>query len=507
LNTDQTHEPRNLYAAIDREAASGEADAIALLRRLIRTPSLSGAEGNASDPESVPGQIAIALAAEPGVCVEIDTVSTGRDSVVGLLGNGPRLFVLDAHTDTVPTGDPGLWHGGAPYAAVDGVAEYLGDRRIRLTVGSMVVERAIRPRLARLWEARGNASQPVIYGRGSVDNKGPVAVALYATQILARVLDQAGLRLAGTLVSAFPVDEELDMAGTRQLFGGEDSWLARTGFLPESLDEDGLRDGIAGIALDGSYGFVPVIGHRGIAQLLVSTRGQAAHAATPDLGVNAVTLMARALAILDQERDEVARQLAPLFSDDILEPATLALGTTIVGGGINRVGVEGGARQVDRAGTNVVSDWCEATIDCRYPRLASNPRGVARDAIADILQAYLRERLGALDGTIAVEPLGGGPPCTTVTSLDAANSDPVIQSVLRHGEQISGFTPWIETAPGGTDATVMINEGRIRTLVEFGPAGAFSHEPHEFVERDQIAIGARILARTIVDWLGVEPAT
>ena len=53
----------------------------------------------------------------------------------------------------------------------------------------------------------------------------------------------------------------------------------------------------------------------------------------------------------------------------------------------------------------------------------------------------------------------------------------------------------------------MINEGRIRTLVEFGPAGAFSHEPHEFVERNQIAIGARILAKTIVDWLGVEPAS
>jgi acetylornithine deacetylase/succinyl-diaminopimelate desuccinylase-like protein len=75
---------------------------------------------------------------------------------------------------------------------------------------------------------------------------------------------------------------------------------------------------------------------------------------------------------------------------------------------------------------------------------------------------------------------------------------------LRHGAAVLGFTPWVETAPGGTDATVMINEGRIRTLVEFGPAGGFAHEPHEFVERDQIAIGALILARTIVEVLGVQ---
>jgi acetylornithine deacetylase/succinyl-diaminopimelate desuccinylase-like protein len=305
----------------------------------------------------VPGIIAGTLACEPGVSVEIDTLSPGRDSVVGLLGRGQRLFVLDAHTDTVPTGDPGLWHGGDPYSAADGVAEYLGDRRIRLTVGTTVVERTVRPRLARLWEARGELTRPVIYGRGAFDNKGPVAVALYANQLLARVLDQTGLRLSGTLVSAFPVDEEQHMAGTRSLFSGDGSWIARSGLLPETTDVDGMRKDIVGIALDGSYGFVPVIGHRGVAQMLVSTGGQAAHAATPDLGVNAVTLMARVLALLDEERDTVAGLLAPIFDDDILEPATLALGTTIAGGGINAVRSDGATRRIDRSGINVVPDW------------------------------------------------------------------------------------------------------------------------------------------------------
>jgi acetylornithine deacetylase/succinyl-diaminopimelate desuccinylase-like protein len=410
--TDQADLIYQCYRVLDREEASGEEATVALLRRIIQTPSLSGAEGEASDPESVPGIIARALSSESDVLVEIDTVAPGRDSVVGVLGNGPRVFVLDAHTDTVPTGDPGLWHEGNPYAAVDGVAEYLGDQRIRLTVGSTVVERTVRPRLARLWEARGEATQPVIYGRGAFDNKGPVMVALYATQLIARMLAATGMRLNGTLVSGFPVDEEQAMAGTRRLFGGDGSWIMRRGLLPASRALDGMRDGIAGVALDGSYGFVPVIGHRGVAQLLVSTSGQAAHAATPDLGVNAVTLMARALAILAEERDTVARLLESLFDDDILEPATLALGTTIVGGGINGVGSDGSHRRVDRGGINVVPDWCEATIDCRYPRLANAPSAEAKASIAAILQTFLRERLSQQGGEIRVDPLSGGPPCT-----------------------------------------------------------------------------------------------
>lgn len=101
---------------------------------------------------------------------------------------------------------------------------------------------------------------------------------------------------------------------------------------------------------------------------------------------------------------------------------------------------------------------------------------------------------------------GGSPPCAILNRPESGADDPLAGAVLRHGASVSGFAPWVETAPGGTDATVMINGRGIRTLVEFGPAGAFAHEPHEYVERDQIAAGARILARTIVEVLGVRGA-
>ena len=128
-----------------------------------------------------------------------------------------------------------------------------------------------------------------------------------------------------------------------------------------------------------------------------------------------------------------------------------------------------------------------------------------RHRIAATVHAFALERTGLPAPGLAVDLLGGSPPCAILPSAAAGPADPLVGAVLRHGAALSGFEPWVETAPGGTDATVLINEGRIKTLVEFGPAGAFAHEPHEFVERDQIAVGALILASAIADLLGTEP--
>ena len=441
----------------------------------------------------------------PGVARFADAVFPKRDNIIATLGDTPeRVLVLDAHTDTVPAGESDRWFDHDPFSAADGIVEWLVGDRVRLRVGERRVERSVRRRLGKLWEARPFTSAPILYGRGSFDNKGPVAVAWLVTRALAAALDRAGLALDGTLVTAFVVDEEHSMAGTRALVAGPDSWLARQGLLPSRIGANGYRSGISGVALDGSYGFVPIVGHRGVAQMAIRTSGQAAHAATPDLGVNAVLRMATVLQTLETHREALAANLAPLFHDDLLEPATLALGTTIAGGGVHGVDDEGGRARVDRSGINVLPDWCEATIDCRYPRPADGDAATIRDRIANTILEFVMDRTGLGVTDVTVTPIGGGPPCAILDQADGGTDDPLVGPILRHGAAVSGFPPWVETAPGGTDATVMIHEGGIRTLVEFGPAGGFAHEPHEFVERDQIATGALILALAIIEILGVK---
>jgi len=496
-----------IHDAIREAVQALEPEALDLLRALIRTPSVTGDEGDFEDPSSAAGLLYASLADRAGVRREGDRVEPGRSNVIALLAGGPgEVFVLDAHVDTVPAGDPAAWVGGDPFSAIDGAVTYLGHDRVRLEVGDLRLERQVRRRLGRLWEARGRSSAPVIYGRGSFDNKGPVAVAWLATVALARALEATGMRLNGTLASGFVIDEEDGMAGVRAFAGGEGCWLDRHGLLPGETGRDGTRPGISGVALDGSYGFVPVVGHRGIAQLVVRATGQAAHAATPDLGTNAVTVMAAALHALASDPAAARAALDLLFADALLEPVTLAIGTTIAGGGVRAVIERADGRVVDRGGINVVPDWCEATIDCRHPRPADGDVSTIRERIAAAVEAMMNAAPGVPSGAVTVEVLGGGPPCAILADARSGETDPLVGPVLRNGAAVSGFQPWVETCPGGTDATVMINQAGIRSIVEFGPAGAFAHEPHEYVERDQIAVGAEILARAIADVLGVSPA-
>lgn len=496
-----------LHDAIHDAVRAIEPEAIDLLRAMIRTPSVTGDEGDHEDPATVAGLLYASLDGRPGIRREGDRVEPGRSNVIALLPGAPGgVFALDAHVDTVPAGDPAAWVNGNPFSAQDGTVTYLGHDRVRLEVGDLRLERQIRRRLGRLWEARGWRSAPVVYGRGSFDNKGPVAVAWLATVALARALEARGLRLNGTLATGFVIDEEDGMAGVRAFAGGEGCWLDRHGLLPAEVGPDGMRAGIGGVALDGSYGFVPVVGHRGIAQLVVRATGQAAHAATPDLGTNAVTIMASALHALASDQARVRATLDPLFADALLEPVTLAIGTTIAGGGVRAVAESAAGRTVERGGINVVPDWCEATIDCRHPRPADSDVSTIRERIAAAVEGLVNAAPGVPPGSVTVEVLGGGPPCAILADARSGETDPLVGPVLRNGAAVSGFLPWVETCPGGTDATVMINQAGIRSIVEFGPAGAFAHEPHEYVERDQIAVGAEILARTVADVLGVSPA-
>jgi acetylornithine deacetylase/succinyl-diaminopimelate desuccinylase-like protein len=487
-----------------------DAEAVHLLQDLVRVRSLARNEGTTSQPDTMVSRLLRELGAADAIeVVEQPLGPTSQNLIEVLAGSGGRCFIIDAHTDTVPEGQTERWFGSSPFSAAEGEVHYLGNRRIRLEVGSYQHEVSIRDRMARVWETkRTTRSAPIIYGRGTFDNKAAVASTVMAT----RALGAVGARLGGTLVSAYVADEEETGTGVEGICVGPDSWLRQRGFLTADspTDSNGFYTQVSGVALDGSYGYTPVVGHRGSLLLALNVQGRAAHASTPFLGVSAVEQMSRLIVILaDGQPELVERYLMPMMDAELLGPPTLAIGTTIVGGGVRGVVREGTRQVIERGGTNAVADWCEATIDLRYPPGRGCPEDSTEfvERVRAAIESFLRERVSPDGWTFTLKlPSDRGVgvfPCSLGRSREEAARHPLVASGLRAGARVLGYQPDIETAPGGTDATAMIHAGRIPTLVEMGAAGGLSHDYHEFVERDMITAGAKVLALMAIDVLGV----
>jgi len=191
---------------------------------------------------------------------------------------------------------------------------------------------------------------------------------------------------------------------------------------------------------------------------------------------------------------------------ELLGPPTLAIGTTIVGGGVRAVVRQGDRPVVERGGTNAVPDWCEATVDLRYPPGRDYPAGLEAfpELVRAEVEAFLHERVST-DGwsfSVRLPHDRGSYPCALGRTPAEAARHPLVAMARRAGERVLGYVPDVETAPGGTDATVMIHAGRIPTLVEMGAAGGLSHDYHEFAERDMITAGAKVLALMAIDAVG-----
>ncbi len=490
-----------MLAAVDEEAAQ----TLAVLKDLIRTESPSGAEGTAGDAHSMVGKVH-AAASLHGTTVTSQVVGPNSENVIEVLGGvGSKAFVIEAHTDAVPPGERQRWVDGDPYSGAEGWIEYLGGDRVAVEVGSGRFEANIRPRMSKIWEKhRSVRRRRILYGRGSFDNKGCVASALLAMSALARAGKELDVKLGGTVVAAYTVDEEESATGIKKFACTPDSWLGTHGFLSGPRDGDGMLTDVSGVALDGSYGWVPIVGHRGAVQLAVTTRGRAAHAATPELGVNAVSAMARIIVALTDGVNEVSESLGKELNPSLLGPMTLAVGTTIAGGGVRAVRMEG-APSVERAGINAIPDWCEATIDIRFPQGMRYPFDIreTKDSVVAAVREYIESRVDRGGCSYEIRELNSVPPVALAPSLEEAAAISLVQQERHRAAQVLGFEPDLETAPGGTDATFMIHDARIPTIVELGPAGGLSHDVHEFVEVDSVIAGGKVLALLAIDRLGL----
>ena len=192
-------------------------------------------------------QLARAIASKMAA-LGYDEVKIDRcGNVLGRVGSGAKVILFDSHTDTVKVNDEDLWD----------VPPFSGE----------IVDG---------W----------LWGRGSVDMKSGAAASIYA----AALAKDLGLLSGKTVyVSCSVFEEDCDGEGLKHL-----------------LEESGIRPDYAVICEPSSN--LITTGHKGKAQIIITTQGVSAHGSAPEKGVNAIYEMAEIIQRVEQTNLELLKK-------------------------------------------------------------------------------------------------------------------------------------------------------------------------------------------------------
>jgi acetylornithine deacetylase/succinyl-diaminopimelate desuccinylase-like protein len=370
---------------------------------LVRIPSVNPLHGGpvaASygpiGEEAIGRQLAERCSQLGAESVVLDEVGSGRLNLYATFpGRTDRLVVVDVHTDTV---------------TVENMTDPPFDGRI---------------------------DDEFVWGRGALDSKATLGVLLALLAAWRR--DQ--VRPDPTLMVVATVGEEA---------GG---LLGATRFRRWAIERELSFDQIL---VAEPTGFRPVHGLKGLVLLRVTAQGVSAHAARPELGVNAIEAMAPVISAFVAEGDRLA---------------TLVPATELGNGTVSVTGIEGGS------GSNVIPDSCSITVGRRL-----TPGEEPADVI-DALSAVARTACPVpcrIDSLLPVTP--DGKPGTP--AFYQGGGAGLVHLLAR----ACGTTSTV--APFGANA--LRYNGLARELVVFGPGSIdLAHQPTERIARadlDRLAV-------------------
>lgn len=282
-----------------------------------------------------------------------------------------------------------------------------------------------------------------VYGRGVLDNKGPLVSSMFAAKVMKEVIGDDAI--SGQLIVSGMADEE-------------------------ASDPDGIDYGINYLMdehlIDPTFAIIPDIGEnmlkidiaeKGRVVIRVTAIGKQAHGSTPHLGVNAITMMSRFLTALDN-------YTFPVEPDPIIENPTVNIGE-----------IHGGEA------ANIVPSSCEVDIDFRIIP-GQTPEGLVEE---------LKEIAANCDGKFDF-------------SLKAASNPHAIDpdNILVHSIQKNAVKFNLNPVPfglgGGTFAKGMNEHGILS--VGFGPGDdtAF-HVANEYVSIEQLVTFSHLICLIAID--------
>ncbi|MBN1550667.1 ArgE/DapE family deacylase [bacterium] len=283
-----------------------------------------------------------------------------------------------------------------------------------------------------------------IYGRGVLDNKGPLASSMIAGKIMKDIIGDDAIQ--GELQISALADEE-------------------------ASDPDGEDYGIHYLMqenhIDPTYAIIPDIGEnmhkidiaeKGRLVINVKAKGKQAHGSTPHLGVNAINKMANFLAIF--EKYTLLHE-----TDPILRHPSVNVGE-----------IRGGAA------ANIVPSECYCDIDIRIVP-GQTPESVRQEIKALSMKVSDDFEVTLADGTLP----------------HAINPDNLlVKSIQENARTYFDFTPEPFGLGGGTFAKGMNQHGIL--AVGFGPGDdtAF-HMANEFVDIEQLVTFTHLICLIAID--------
>ena len=295
-----------------------------------------------------------------------------------------------------------------------------------------------------------------VYGRGALDRKGGLCCAIFA----ARAIRQAGVRLRGRLLVQSVIGEEDGGCGTLATILRGHTADGAVVVEPTEL--------CVAPAQAGAYNFRLVV------------PGLSAHGCVREEGVSAIeNYFPLQQAIIELERQRNARPRDPLFARYSL-PYAICIGTVHAG------------------------NWASTVAE----RLVAEGRfGIAPGENPQAARAELEH---AVARAAAAHPwLRANPPTLTWWggTFDAAvtpSDDPLVGTVAAAFAAVTGHEAKLEGMTYGADMRLLVNVGKIPTVL-FGPGDVRkAHRPDEFVPLSDLVSVTRSLVLTAMRFCDVE---
>ena len=368
-----------------------------LARELVRVPSPNPPGDEDRIARFVAGRLR-----EVGLDPKFVPLESGRSSVVCRLpGRAHGSNLLCGHLDTVET-DPNAWRIPPFEGRIEG---------------------------GRLW------------GLGSTDMKGPVAVLMQLVTDLLR----GSVVPPRDLVLALTADEEVGYRGAA------------------TIAESGLIDDAQLLLIAEPTAGHVYVGQKGELWVEATFLGREAHGSTPEEGINTILPAARFCTRL---QDEMAKM-----------PAIEGRGRTTL-----NIGRFRGGRRV-----NIVPDRSTVQLDIRTVR--TEDRNVALERI-DVIGG---EEAAASGAAFERREISHHPPI--VGNPGGTHARRLVQAIVG----TTGAEPPIGIAPYSTDAVSIVPRLDLPVLL-YGPGDiARAHQPNEFVELGELVAAYDVLRRFVLE--------